>query len=306
VVGGVIGPVVSLVPRRFEEGATGGVPRFDWELRKAIPGLVSWRSGAITLARLTWLRRRHPELIVITSSELSVRVPASIRTLVVHHGCAQTHYDRDPDWRTATTRRVCKAQARMYALPNRQFVSPARWTARQFAIHYDVPEATVVPHWAPEIPRTRATPSVPVVMGDWRTFNKGQKAVAALARALPEYEFRPLECTYDTRAAAYQSADVYLCLSLSEGGSYSMCDAEAAALPIVSTEVGNCEEFKPVIVPWQQRDEIPVVRTAIEQALAHRRGPSFYESWTLRQWSRAWAELIERARDVVEAQAPAQ
>jgi len=294
-------PVVSLVPRRFEDGATGGVPRFDWELRKAIPGLVSWPWNPLALAKLIWLRKKCPELVVITSSELSVRVPANIRTLVVHHGCAQTHYDRDPDWRTMTNRAVCRAQAKMYVLPNRHFISPARWTARQFAAHYDVPEATVVPHWTAEIPRSRRTPRTPVVMGDWRDFNKGRATVAELTRAWPQYEFRPLRCSYDARAQAYQSADVYLCLSLSEGGSYSMCDAEAAALPIVSTDVGNCEEFQPVMIRWQERDDVAVVRAAIERALADQRGPSFYESWTLRHWSRAWAELLERARDSADA-----
>src|SRR5262249_42632620 len=107
----------------------------------------------------------------------------------------------------------------------------------------------------------------------------------------------PLRCTYQTRAQAYQSADVYLCLSLSEGGSFAMCDAEAAVLPIVSTDVGNYREFEPVVIRWQERDDPLVVRLAIERALDEKRRPSFYESWTLKCWTEAWAELIARARD---------
>ncbi|HTQ06620.1 MAG TPA: hypothetical protein VMI54_22325 [Polyangiaceae bacterium] len=290
--------LVSVVPRRFEDGDFTGVPRFDWELRRVFPGIVSKNTQSRVRAWLHWLALRHPDTIVITGSEQSVLVPRRLRTIVLHHGCAQTHFDRDPDWRGAEPQRLCQAQRAMYRRENRWYVALAQWTAEQFSEHYGVPHAELLPSWVEPIERRAARPSRPVVLGDFRNFNKGRDTVTRLGEALPAFEFRQLKCTYETRKAAYADADAYLCLSLSEGGSFAVSDAEAANLPLVTTNVGNHREYtEACVIPWEARDEVDVVRRALERVLGSPRGPSFFASWTFESWQRAWLELVEKVAD---------
>ena len=290
--------LVSLVPRRFEDGAWSGVPRFDWELRRIFPGLISLNTRFPSRLRLRLLAARHPEAIVITGSETSLLVPSSLRTIVMHHGCAQTHYDRDPEWRDRRARGWCRDQREMYRRPNRWYVAAARWTAAQFAAHYGVPEPPVIPHWVEPIQRPRdPNRTRKVVLGDFRTFNKGRDALTPIAARVPEFEFRALSCTYETRMDAYSAVDAYLCLSLSEGGSYALSDAEAASLPIVTTDVGNYVEYQQArVIRWQDRNDPEIVTAALRQALREPRGESFFERWTFDRWAAAWRALVEDVR----------
>jgi len=295
----VLPKIVSLVPKRFEDGAWSGVPRFDFELRQVFPGMQSLR---LALEPRWALRRilalRDPGVVAIVGSEDSVLLPSHVRTIVVHHGCAQTHFDRDPQWRGLPQRWRCLAQRLMYRRPNRTYVALARWTAQQFSGHYGVPEAAVIPSWVAPLTRQDARRGPPVILGDWRTFNKGREVIPRLRQCLPDVEFRPLVCTYATRAAAYAAADAYLCLSLSEGGSFSASDAEAAALPMITTDVGNCLEYSESrVFPWQSREDVTRVADAIEQALAVPRGPVFFAQWTFEAWRRAWQDLVCRVAD---------
>lgn len=290
--------LISLVPQRFEDGGWSGVPRFDWELRQVFPSLRSMNTRWCSIRALRRIAKQEPDTIVITGNETSLLVPENLRTVVVHHGCAQTHYNRDPTWRGRAPRRLCLAQQKMYYLPNRWFVAAAKWTAHQFSAHYQVPLAPVIPNWVSLIKRHPVNNVRPVVLGDWRTFNKGQHLIDQLNAKIANFEFRSLVCTYENRSAAYQSADCYLCLSLSEGGAYSMSDAEAATLPIITTDVGNCLEYhQSRVFPWEQRDNVQIVHDMITQALNIPRGPSFFELWTRERWTAAWHLLIQEVAD---------
>jgi hypothetical protein len=290
--------LISLVPQRFEDGAWSGVPRFDWELRKVFDGMISLIPTPATRAFLVQLALRRPDSVVISANETSLGVPDTMRTIVVHHGCAQTHFDRDPMWRGRGPQQLCAAQRAMYQRPNRTFVAPSAWVAEEFARHYGVPQALVIPNWAPALdplptePRTRK-----VVLGDFRTWNKGRDVLPRLAARLPDIELRPLVCTYATRHLAYAHADGYLGLSVSEGGSYALCDAEAASLPIVMTDVGNCLEFTAATkIAWDARDDIDTVARAVERALSEPRGPSFYAEFSFERWRSAWQKLLVDVR----------
>ncbi|HYP74750.1 MAG TPA: hypothetical protein VER12_02270 [Polyangiaceae bacterium] len=290
--------IISLVPQRFEDGGFSGVPRFDWELRRALPEMQSENTKLKTRAWLRWLALREPDAIVITGNETSLMVPDALRTIVLHHGCAQTHFDRDPSWRGSMEQGFCRAQAEMYSKPNRWFLALARWTSEQFSKHHGVPLAPVLPSWVESIPRLHTNHARPVILGDFRTFNKGSDVVEKLSAARPELEFRVLHCTYEQRKEAYGIADAYLCLSLSEGGSFSVSDAEATRLPLVMTDVGNYLEYTASrVISWQQRDDIPTILGELDRALSTPRGPSFFEDWTFEKWRRAWRRQVEEVAD---------
>jgi len=291
--------LISLVPQRFEDGGYTGVPRFDWELRRALPELCSINTKLHWRAWLKLIAWREPDAIVITGNETSLMVPDNLRTVVLHHGSAQTHFDRDPSWRGSMERGFCRAQRAMYQKPNRWYLSAAKWTAEQFSAHHGVPLAPVLPSWVESIPRAKVRNARPIVLGDFRTFNKGSEVVEKLRTMRPDLEFRELKCTYEQRKDVYGAADAYLCLSLSEGGSFSVSDAEATTLPLVTTDVGNYLEYtESFVIPWQKRDDVSLVLETLDRALAARRGPSFFEAWTLERWRAAWRTLLEEVADV--------
>lgn len=293
--------LISLVPQRFEDGGYTGVPRFDWELRRALPEVESINTSLKYRAWLRYLAWREPDAIVITGNETSLMVPDNLRTIVLHHGCAQTHFDRDPGWRGSMERGFCRAQREMYSRPNRWFLSIARWTADRFSEHYGVPLAPVLPSWVESIERSGVKHARPVVLGDFRTFNKGSEVIAKLTAAMPHVEFRTLKTTYEKRKVVYADADAYLCLSLSEGGSFAVSDAEAATLPLITTDVGNYLEYPAsYLIPWQKRDDTSLVTEQVERALSTARGPSFFEAYTFEKWRAAWRAQVEEVAAVKE------
>jgi glycosyltransferase involved in cell wall biosynthesis len=98
----------------------------------------------------------------------------------------------------------------------------------------------------------------------------------------------------NSRSRHYSQASLYLCLSLSEGGAYSVCDAEAARTPIVTTDVGNYREFSDaMVIPWQQRDDPVAVGAAIERKLKSGRKECFYNRYSFDDWRAAWQEVVQ-------------
>lgn len=275
--------IYSYVAKRFEDGGRTGVPRFDSMLRDVFPGMLS----------VTSLPEFQPDDLVITDNHLSLDVPDEVRTVVVHHGSAKAHFERDEAWRNSYTAEMVIKQREMYARPNRSFVAPSMWVAEEFGARL----CDVIPHWAEEIPRLPRASARYVIIGDWRDNNKGAGIWRKLAERCPQWQFSPLDFRTDEgRRQQYGTADLYLCLSLSEGGSYSMCDAEAASLPIVSTDVGNYMEFDDCeVIRWQDRDNLDLVAAAIDRKLHQgRRKPSFYKAYTFPLWQCLWRETVGR------------
>lgn len=273
-------------------GGSSGVARFDAELRKVFPEMVS----------VTNLPDLNPGDIVITDNHLSLKVSEENKTLVVMHGCAGRHYARDLGWRNPQNLRLVRAQTRMFRFANRRFIAPSEWIEEQHEMHpirkwtkgewvYDI-----IPHWVSSIPQLPKF-GKQIIIGDWRDNNKGANVWRKLAAANPQWEFRPLSFkTEADKLQQYGEASLYLCLSLSEGGSYSMCDAEAAELPIVSTDVGNYREFADCeVISWRDRDNLQIVTDAIERkSKAGRRKPSFYQGYTFEKWAELWRTVVSQ------------
>jgi glycosyltransferase involved in cell wall biosynthesis len=267
-----------------------GVARFDKELRRVFPDLQS----------VTKLPEMMPDATVICDNHLSMDVLEEIKTVVCHHGVAAVHFERDPKWRTAESRRSVLLQTGMFSMPNRTYVAPSQWVAGEFAeiIAQQKVMATqfIIPHWVETIDQLPKS-GKPIIIGDWRDNNKGANVWRKLVKRCPQWEFKPLAFRNDAdKRKQYGEASLYLCLSLSEGGSYSMCDAEAASLPIVTTDVGNYLEFDDCeVIQWQDRDNLDIVIEAIENKLKAGRGkPSFYRDYTFDVWKAVWNSVISQ------------
>lgn len=284
----------SLIARRLTDVPAGsfptGVTRFSDTLRRVFPDLTE-----VTPAHLPAFTADD---VVIADNHLSMLVPETTPCVVVHHGCAATHAERDVSWRGQHIDRMISDQGRMLYVPRRVFVAPSAWVRGEFARHYGLkPDyARVIVNWVPPIigipcsnERRR------VVLGDWRDTNKGSAWAAELRRELPEFEFRALRCrTVAEREDAYRGADAYLCLSQSEGGSYSVCDAEAIGMPLVSTDVGNAREFEARLIGLDAAPD--VIRDALSFVIAEHDGCSYFDTYTFERWAEDWREVVEVAR----------
>ena len=288
--------IYSYVTKRIEDGGWTGVCRFDHYLRRVFPGI---RSVTPEMRDdVTFL----PRDVVITDNHLSNDIPNNVPTIVVHHGCAQTHYDRDVSWRNERTLAWCEQQRKMFTIPNRLYVAPSEWVRREFAEQYGLPAdyARVIVNWVPIIDTVAPTDCMRKlrVIGDWRDSNKGHGVWQQLAAELPDVDFAPCDFRTDwEREEFYQQADVYLCLSLSEGGSYSVADAEAAALPIVTTPTGNCYEFDAVLIPTECRDHAPSVSGALIEAVEREGCGPFYDGYSFERWAELWRQAVAEVVD---------
>lgn len=266
-----------------------GVPRFSayfeiafqevFNITPGVVGAVEWRKGDVC----------------VTDNHLGMLLPPEVRAIVVHHGCASYHYEVDAAWRNAETERMVADQLAILKRPNTRFVAPSAWVRDRFREIAPMGYApTVIPHWVPLIDERRnCNFGKPVIIGDWRTANKGLGVIDRLRVKMPRYEFRQLDFDGDeARRATYRQADAYLCLSLSEGAPYAVADAEAASLPIVTTEVGNVHEFAGCRV-IADRENVEQIGDALGAALANGRTmPSFFAEWTFKKWREAWEAVL--------------
>jgi hypothetical protein len=288
-----------LVSRTWAQGGRTGVPRFDYYIGKAFPDLVSITpQDKIALSS---------EDVVITDNHLGLEVPEDVPCVVVHHGCAPYHYHVDPVWRNDETLRMAADQRRVLKRPNTVFVAPSAWVMKEFSKLADESypsRAFFIPHWVPEIPAGADGPRIwrgPRVIGDWRTQNKGSEIWPFLASSMPDFEFAPLkydENSEEARRQFYRNADVYLCLSLSEGCPYSVLDAEAASLHIVTTETGSCHELaQGGAIMIRDRNDVAEIQKAITQAsLRTMRRVNMFRSFHFASWRAAWEDVIAKAR----------
>jgi len=175
--------LISLVPRRFEDGDFSGVPRFDFELRKALPELESvassWRTR--TWLKVVGLARagRHPS---ITGNETSILVPATLRTIRdAPRLRADPPRSRSRSGAARLLRVMCLAQRQMYGLPNRWFIAIAEWTARQFSSHYVRATGAGFAELGRAIERKPHSAGRKVVLGDFRTLEQRQRSRAEAA-----------------------------------------------------------------------------------------------------------------------------
>jgi len=288
--------IYSLVAKTVEQGGWSGACRGDFMLRRLVPGLRS----------VTAPPKVSPGDLVIVDNHLATKVPENVPVIVVHRGCASAHYGRVPTWRHAGTTHMCEMQQFMFHQPNRFYVAPSRWVADTFRDIYKLGQEyqpVIIPHWVEHIPRgTRpgTADGRPIVIGDWRDDNKGARIWRAVANRCPDMKFEPLHFKDDAgRREQYGRASLFLCLSASEGGSWAVADAEAAELPIVTTNTGNYLEFVDShVIPWQTAMDDPegVARAVREKLRAGRRMKSFYDHYGFADCQRKWKEAIEAAQ----------
>lgn len=273
----------------------GGVQRFSYYFQKTFPRVINVTAGQ------EW--RWKPEDVCVTDNDLCLDVPEYVPCAVAHHGTAPTHFDRDIHWRDAGQKAMKQRQIEMWRRPKTLWIAPSRWVYDEFTPYAEkcgvTPlNRTIIPHWVPLIGQRKHAVK-PVIIGDWRDWNKGSGHWKELTALVSEAVFKPLQFEAGNGKARnlfYADASIYLCLSLSEGGSYSLADAEAARLKIVTTRVGQCYEYlSDGLYFLEKRDDLSAVANTIKKAMKQPRTmSSFYESFTQEKWRARWQAALEQ------------
>jgi len=251
--------IISFCNNKYPENY-GGVARFDYCLSLISPKRVFFKGPEETDKLLDFCKKYNTEeYIIITDNHLASRVPIDIPLIIVHHGVARVHLEREPKWDKKWRDLCVYGQDLMFHLrkpTNTIFISPTIFCKNEFTRiygnHYKTYENIYIPH-ASELDENKFKINFndkPVVIGNWIQNSKGKHLIEGLKQILPEFEFKPMELDFTDKTIEeynkekqnyYLTGDIYLCLSIVEGCSYSLLDAMLNNLLIVSTDVGIME-----------------------------------------------------------------
>lgn len=300
--------VMSLTASAYPQSIT-GVACYDHVLRDVFPDARRWTGLPPPGANPKRLGRP----VVLADNHMVLEVPPTMPALIVHHGVAATHAERDPPWGHKSRALLVRQQQMLTQRHprNTAVLSCSKFCTAEFARHYAgrytqfanhaVPHTSALPQ---RVWKRRAVPAGarPVIVGDWRLPHKGQKLLPRLRKALPEFEFRQMHVDaptpFDVAAFAqrkvdfYAAADMALMLSSHEGNSYFLLDAMQMDLVLVSTDVGLAPELDGGLVTtlgWKRamaKEDVPYIAAAIRRAWKARRAPGAV--------SRACVELFGR------------
>lgn len=235
-----------------------GVPRFDYELHKAIPELITISKKRGKLPQLT------NKDVVITSADFSLEIPENVKCIAVTHGVAKVHIDREPTW---PGQLYVNNQLKLKNKDNLFFISVSDFTSYYYKKCYNIDIYKKILHSVDTKPIISTINKSNNIIGDWRNNNKGKYIIDKLKK-INRFNFNTLKCGPYNKSEAYSQNSIYLSLSLSEGNSYSILDAIACGLPVLSTNVGlfyndnmaGCGE----VINYKDRNNINIVLDKLE------------------------------------------
>lgn len=253
----------------------GGVSRFDYCLSLIFPNRIFFK-GPQQIKQLLEYISKVNNYIIITDNHLASQFPSNIPLIIVHHGVARTHLDRESDWDKKWKDLCVYGQDMIFHtrnVNNTLFVSPSQFCINEFeriyGERYKVYNKVLIPH-ASELNENLYKDKFnkkPIIIGNWSSKLKGQDYIEKLKKKLPEFEFKNMDLSFENKTIDkynklkqlyYLNGDIYLCLSKVEGASYSTIDAMLCNLLIVSTDVGimenevSKESFQ--IIEWNNLD----------------------------------------------------
>lgn len=248
----------------YDIGDFGGVARYDYHILLSFPHRIFIKGPK----QKDYLLKLLPSLnnpIVITDNHLSCDIPNDYRVLLVHHGSALTHAEREPQWSKYWKELCCNGQKNMldYRDPKQtEIVSISQFCTdeftRFFPESYEKFNKTLILHTT-ELDCTRYKTTFndekPIIFGNFSGFLKGENIYKKLKLLLSssdkhKYTIEKLNCKYNPKIHNsykqyntekqnfYLDRDIFIQLSLSEGNSYSTLDAFACGNVIIATNVG--------------------------------------------------------------------
>lgn len=284
--------IINYATPTYESGSFGGLARFDYELRKVFSEMVS-----IQRSNVNWRLFDSKNTVVITDHTYALDIPESIKVIAVHHGMAAVHKERNTEWNGDF---YVHAQNLMNKRNNTWFVGISKFTEYYAKKHYNINDYDVILHSVDTIPSTSSCAGRNVV-GDWRSQSKGHDIIDTLRSKVKDFIFSQLVCDKYVKNIGYEDKNIYLCLSVSEGNSYSMMDAIACGLPVLSTDVGlfygDYDKRLGEVISWKDRNNFSLIREKLEYIYENYDAYDpigwLNETIPFNIWKNRWRNLIE-------------
>jgi glycosyltransferase involved in cell wall biosynthesis len=246
--------VINYTPSSYSNGSFGGLARFDYELKKVFPDLISMPRG-----NTNWGYFNPSDYIIISDHTYVLEIPIEFKAIAVHHGMADIHKQRNENWPGDI---YVNLQSRMKDRPNTWFVGISKFTQDSAKKLHNIDDYAVILHGV-DTESNRMPEKGFSVVGDWRNESKGEKIIKELRNQNTMFTFNQLSCGQYEKTSGYINHNIYLCLSVSEGNSYSMMDAIACGLPVLSTNVGlfygDNTDILGEVIDWNQRNNISLI-----------------------------------------------
>lgn len=284
--------IINYATPTYESGSFGGLARFDYELRKVFPDMVS-----IQRSNVNWSLFDSKNTVVITDHTYVLDIPEPIKVIAVHHGMAAVHKERNAQWNGDF---YVHAQSLMSRRNNTWFIGISKFTEYYAKKHHNVNDYNVILHSVDTIPSINPYAGRNVV-GDWRSQSKGHDIIDNLRSEVNDFSFSQLTCDKYVKNIGYENKNIYLCLSVSEGNSYSMMDAIACGLPILSTNVGlfygDYDKRLGEVISWEDRSNFSLIKEKLEHIYENYNSYDpigwLNETIPFDKWKSEWRNLVE-------------
>jgi hypothetical protein len=308
----------------YYKGANGGVSRYDYQISKIFPNYKHFTGPSEKLKMLNYLKQ-NKNSIIITDNHLACDIPNEYDMILVHHGVAKTHAERDPNWNEYWKSLCCDGQDRMlsYRHPkNTKIISISQFCTDEFTKHYGEKytrySITKVLHPS-ELNENKykrfnlKSNNLPIVLGNWSTYNKGSETIKNISKnnnfnfkqlsiSLNNYTQEGINDFNNKKQDIYLNSDIFLQISLCEGSSYSALDALLCGIPVVSSDVGFFYKDIPedcfVKLDWKRNNDIEYINEKLKYAWENRvelgnKGRKWYmENCRFINWEKKMKYLI--------------
>jgi len=274
----------------YDIGNHGGVARYDYHIKLAFPERIFIKQHDKKLLEFCEIHKNN--ILVITDNHLACHVPTDINTILVHHGCAITTANRNPDWGEPWRSLCTNGQNKMllYRKPeNTLIISISKSCTddftRYFKGDYTKFKRIDVLHTS-ELDENRYKTTFndkPRVLGNWIGLKKGQRLMPMLKRRATDFNFIQLNVYIQNgnindfnkrKQNIYLQNDIFLQLSNSEGNSYATLDALLCGMVVVSSNVGlfygDVPEDCFVKLDWKKNGDVEYVEEKLRYAWENR------------------------------------
>jgi len=301
--------------------STGGVARYDTQLNIVFPNRIFFQGPRDKNKMLLYLKTcTNP--IIITDNHLAIDIPNIYPIILVHHGVAKTHAIREPEWDKYWKDLCCNGQEKMLSFrdPDKTWIiSISQFCYDEFYKYY--------PLLYPKFKNFKIFHSSEleednfktkfnqkgIILGNWKTNNKGKDLIPKLKTLLNQFEFIDLNVSLEKKDTLktfnnrkqniYLNSDMFLQISLCEGFSYSALDALMNGLVVISTDVGLFYKDLPencfVKLDWTRTKDVKYIKDKINYAWLNRNELSlnarkwYMDNCRFKDWGIKMTNLLE-------------
>ena len=275
----------------YDNGNYGGVARYDYHIKLIYPNRKFFKGPSQKNKMLKYLKLcKNP--IIITDNHLSNDIPNKYPCILVHHGCARTTFNRNPNWEKFWKNLCTKGQDKMLKYRNKDktlIISISEACTSDFIKYYKNDylkfNRIKILHTSElnENIYKKKFNEKPIILGNWNHVKKGKNILPKLIKKSNDYIFEQLNVKIKNnnikefnikKQNIYCKADIFLQLSNSEGNSYASLDALLCGLVVVSSNVGLFYKDVPtncfVKIIWSKLNNIDYLKKKIDFAWKNR------------------------------------